>query len=50
MESTPYAGWYHNDFLPWIQIQDPMTLVGYGIGIFTIAGKLIRIQTFPLSP
>ena len=36
-----------NDFLPWIQIQDPMTLVGYGIEIL---GKLIRIQTFPLSP
>ena len=27
-------------FLPWIQNQDPKKLVGYGIGIFLLAGKL----------
>ena len=47
MESTPYAGWRPIELLTWIQIQNPMTLVDYGIEIL---GKLIRIQTFPLSP
>ena len=25
---TPHAGWYQNDFLPWIQNQDPNILAG----------------------
>ena len=40
---TPGAGWYQNEFLPWIQNQDPKKLFGYGIGIFLVAGKLARI-------
>ena len=36
---TPYAGWYQNELLPWIQNQDPKKFVGYGIGLFLIAGK-----------
>ena len=40
---TPYAGWYQNDLLPWIHNQDPKKLVGYGIGMFLLAGKLTRI-------
>jgi hypothetical protein len=50
MENSLYAGWYPIELLTWIQNQDPITLVGYGIEIAKIAGKLIRIQTFPLSP
>ena len=42
---TPGAGWYQNKFLPWIQNQDPKELVGYGIGMFLLAGKLARILT-----
>ena len=42
---TPGAGWYQNEFLPWIQNQDPKKLFGYGIGLFLLAGKLARIQT-----
>ena len=26
---TPGAGWYQNEFLPWIQNQNPKKLVGY---------------------
>ena len=37
---TPGAGWYQNEFLPWIQNQDPKKLVCYGIGLFLLAGKL----------
>ena len=37
---TPHAGWYQNEFLPWIQSQDPKKLVCYGIGMFLLAGKL----------
>jgi hypothetical protein len=37
---TPDAGWYQNEFIPWIQSQDPKKLVGYGIGMFLLAGKL----------
>ena len=40
---TPGAGWYQNEFLPWIQNQDPKKLVGYGIGMFLSAGNLIII-------
>ena len=43
---TPGAGWYQNEFLPWIQSQDPKKLVGYGIGMFLLAGKLARILDF----
>ena len=43
---TPGAGWYQNEFLPWIQNQDPKKLVGYGIGMFLLAGKLARILDF----
>ena len=39
---TPHAGWYQNDFLPWIQNQDPKKLAFYGIGMFLLAGKLIE--------
>jgi hypothetical protein len=42
---TPGAGWYKNEFLPWIQNQDPKKLIGYGIGMFLLAGKLARILT-----
>ena len=42
---TPGAGWYQNEFLPWIQNQDPKKLVGYGIGMFLLAGKFARILT-----
>ena len=28
---TPHAGWYQNEFVPWIQSQDPKKLLGYGI-------------------
>ena len=42
---TSGAGWYQNEFLPWIQNQDPKRLVGYGIGMFLFAGKLARILT-----
>ena len=42
---TPGAGWYQNEFLPWIQNQDPKKLFGYGIGLFLLAGKLARILT-----
>ena len=38
---TPHAGWYQNDFLPWIQNQDLKKLVVYGIGMF-LAGKLLE--------
>ena len=43
---TPYAGRYQNDLLPWIHNQDPKKLVGYGIGMFLLAGKLTRIPVF----
>ena len=39
---TPGAGWYQNEFLPWIQNQDPKKLVSYGIGMSLLAGKLAR--------
>ena len=42
---TPGAGWYQNEFLPWIQNQDSKKLVGYGIGMFLVAGKLARSLT-----
>ena len=42
---TPGAGWHQNEFLPWIQNQNPKKLVGYGIGMFLLAGKLARILT-----
>ena len=41
--TLPDAGrWYQNQLLPWIQNQE---LVGYGIGMFLLAGKLARIPT-----
>ena len=43
MENSEYAGWYPIDFLAWIH-QDPK------IRIFILAGKLIRILTYPLFP
>ena len=36
-ERTPDAGWYQN--------QDSKKLIGYGIGMFLLAGKLARIPT-----
>jgi hypothetical protein len=36
------GGWYQNQLFPWIQNQE---LVGYGIGMFLLAGKLARIPT-----
>ena len=30
---TPEAGWYQNDFLPWIQNEEVKNVLGYGIGI-----------------
>ena len=38
---TPHAGWYQNDFLPWIQNQDLKKLVCYGTGMILLAGKLL---------
>jgi len=40
---TPGAGWYQNEFLPWIQNQDPKKLVGYGIGMFLLAGTAVLL-------
>ena len=42
---TPHAGWYQNEFVPWIQSQDPKKMVCYGVGMFLFAGKLSRILT-----
>ena len=42
---TPGAGWYQNEFLPWIQNQDPRKLVSYGIGLFLLAGKFAKVLT-----
>ena len=39
---TPHAGWYQNDLLPWIQSQDLKKLLGYGIGLSLLAGKLLE--------
>ena len=39
------CAWCQNEFLPWIQNQDPKKLVGYGIGMFVLAGILARILT-----
>ena len=38
-KSTTYDGW------PIIQNQDPKKLVGYGIGLLLLTGKLARILT-----
>ena len=35
---TPGAGWYQNEFLPWIQNQDPKKIFSYGIGWSLLAG------------
>ena len=43
--STDAGGLYQNKLLPWIQNQDTEKLVGYGIGMFLLAGKLARIPT-----
>ena len=37
---TPHAGWYQNEFVPWIQSQEPKKMVCYGVGMFLFAGKL----------
>ena len=37
------SGWYQNQFLPWIQNQDPKKLVEYGIGLFLLAGIFAKI-------
>ena len=37
------SGWYQNEFLPWIQNQDPKKLAEYGIGLFLLAGKFAKI-------
>ena len=38
-ERAPNAGgWYHNDFLPWIQNQDLRKSFGYGICIGLLLG------------
>ena len=42
---TPGAGWYQNEFLPWIQNQDPKKLFSYGGGLFLLTGKLTGILT-----
>ena len=36
---TPHAGWYQNEFLPWIQIQDPKKHDGFTIGTFLFTDK-----------
>lgn len=40
---TPGAGWYQNEFLPWIQNQDPKKLFGYGIGLILLAGTAVAL-------
>ena len=35
---TPEAGWYQNDFLPWIQNEEVKNVLGYGIGIALVIG------------
>ena len=45
-ENRGHAGWYQNELLPWIQDEDLKNLVGYGIGMFLLAGKLARIPTY----
>ena len=36
-------GYDSDEFLPWIQNQDPKKLVEYGIGLFLLAGKFAKI-------
>ena len=43
--TLPDVGRYQNQLLSWIQNQDTKKLVGYGFGIFLLAGKLARIPT-----
>ena len=40
---TPHAGWYQNEFIPWIQSQEPKKIIGYGIGMFLLAGTAILL-------
>ena len=35
---TPEAGWYQNDFLPWIQNEEVKNFLGCGIGIALVIG------------
>ena len=35
---------YFPELLPWIQDEDLKNLVGYGIGMFLLAGKLAKIS------
>ena len=42
---TPHAGWFQNEFIPWIQSLDLKKNVCYGIALFLHAGKLARIIT-----
>ena len=42
---TPHAGWYQNEFLLWIQSQDPKKHDGFTIGMFLLAGKFGSIIT-----
>jgi hypothetical protein len=39
------GGWCPSELLPWIQSQDPKEIVGLGIAMFLIAGKLARNLT-----
>ena len=35
---TPEAGWYQNDFLPWIQNEEVKNFLGYGFGMALVIG------------
>ena len=43
---TPEAGWYQNDFLPWIQNEEVKNFLGCGIGIALVIGLGALMGTY----
>ena len=43
---TPEAGWYQNDFLPWIQNEEVKNFLGYGICITLVIGLSALMGTY----
>ena len=43
---TPDAGWYQNDFLPWIQNEEVKNFLGCGIGIALVIGLGALMGTY----
>ena len=43
---TPEAGWYQNDFLPWIQNKEVKNFLGCGIGIALVIGLGALMGTY----